>query len=68
MSHQVELTPDTFKVLLKKLVQTPDDFTPEDCADAFKHLCVQGASEAQVSMGTYAHSQLWGRSVPRSSL
>ncbi|WWC65206.1 anthranilate phosphoribosyltransferase [Kwoniella dejecticola CBS 10117] len=42
-----EYTPDTFKVLLKKLVQTPDDFTPEDCAQCFRHLCVQGASDAQ---------------------
>ncbi|WWC72603.1 anthranilate phosphoribosyltransferase [Kwoniella pini CBS 10737] len=42
-----EYTPDTFKVLLKKLVQTPDEFTPEDCAQCFRHLCVQGASDAQ---------------------
>ncbi|WWC98525.1 anthranilate phosphoribosyltransferase [Kwoniella sp. B9012] len=42
-----QYTPETFKVLLKKLVQTPDDFTPEDCAQCFRHLCVQGASEAQ---------------------
>lgn len=43
-----QYTPETFKVLLKKLVQTPNDFTPEDCAECFRHLCVQGASEAQV--------------------
>lgn len=42
-------TSDTFKVLLKKLVQSPSDFTPDDCAECFRHLCVQGASEAQVS-------------------
>lgn len=43
-----EYTPDTFKVILKKLVQTPEEFTSEDCAECFRHLCVQGASEAQV--------------------
>lgn len=43
-----DYTPDSFKVLLKKLVQTPDEFTPEDCALCFRHLCVQGASDAQV--------------------
>ncbi|WWD20755.1 anthranilate phosphoribosyltransferase [Kwoniella shandongensis] len=42
-----DYTPDSFKVLLKKLVQSPDEFTPEDCALCFRHLCVQGASEAQ---------------------
>ncbi|RSH86929.1 anthranilate phosphoribosyltransferase [Saitozyma podzolica] len=42
-----DYTPDSFKVLLKKLVQTPNDFTPEDCALCFRHLCVQGASDAQ---------------------
>lgn len=41
-------TNDTFKVLLKKLVQTPTDFTPDDCAAAFRHLCAQAASDAQV--------------------
>jgi anthranilate phosphoribosyltransferase len=44
-----DYTPDSFKVLLKKLVQTPNEFTPEDCALCFRHLCVQGASDAQVS-------------------
>ncbi|WVQ95670.1 anthranilate phosphoribosyltransferase [Kwoniella sp. CBS 9459] len=43
-----EYTPETFKVLLKKLVQTPLEFTPDDCAQCFRHLCVQGASDAQV--------------------
>ncbi|RXK42002.1 anthranilate phosphoribosyltransferase [Tremella mesenterica] len=43
-----QYTPETFKVLLKKLVQTPDEFTPEDCAECFEHLCVEGAAEAQV--------------------
>ncbi|ODN82863.1 anthranilate phosphoribosyltransferase [Cryptococcus amylolentus CBS 6039] len=42
-----ERTPETFKVLLKKLVQSPNQFTPEDCAECFQHLCVQGASDAQ---------------------
>ena len=42
-----QYTPDSFKVLLKKLVQTPGDFTPEDVALAFHHLAAQGASDAQ---------------------
>ena len=41
-------TPETFKVLLKKLVQSPTEFTPEDCELCFRHLCVEGASNAQV--------------------
>ena len=41
-------TNDTFKVLLKKLVQSPTEFTADDCATAFRHLCVQAASDAQV--------------------
>ena len=45
---QAEYTPETFKPLLKKLVQSPGDFTPEDCAVCFRHLCVQGANDAQV--------------------
>lgn len=45
-----EYTPDTFKVILKKLVQSPEEFTAEDCAECFRHLCVQGASEAQVCL------------------
>ena len=48
---QEQLTPDTFKVLLKKLAQVPDDFTPEDVAQCFRHLCRvdgKGATEAQV--------------------
>jgi anthranilate phosphoribosyltransferase len=40
-------TSTTFAVLLKKLVQTPDEFTPADCAACFQHLCVQAASDAQ---------------------
>lgn len=43
-----QYSPDTFKVLLKKLVQTPTEFTPEDCAECFQHLVSQTASEAQV--------------------
>jgi anthranilate phosphoribosyltransferase len=43
-------SPETFKPLLKKLVQSPGDFSPEDCALCFRHLCVAGgASDAQVS-------------------
>lgn len=49
-SEAPQYSPDTFKALLKKLVQTPAEFTPEDCAESFRHLCVQGASEAQVSL------------------
>ncbi|TXT05920.1 hypothetical protein VHUM_03681 [Vanrija humicola] len=47
MTAQAEFTPDSFKVLLKKLVQTPGEFSPEDCGLAFEHMVVQGASEAQ---------------------
>lgn len=46
-----KVSPDTFKVLLKKLVQHPDDFSPADVADCFRHLCqtpTAGASDAQV--------------------
>ena len=50
-----EYTPDSFKVLLKKLVQSPDEFTPEDCASAFRHLAVNGAAEAQVRLQHEAH-------------
>ena len=49
--NQEQLTPDTFKVLLKKLAQVPDDFTPEDVAQCFRHLCRvdgKGATDAQV--------------------
>lgn len=42
-------TQESFKVILKKLVQTPTEFTPNDCASAFRHLCAQAASDAQVS-------------------
>lgn len=49
MSKQAEskYTPTTFAPLLKKLVQSPTEFTPDDCAECFEHLCVQGASDAQ---------------------
>lgn len=46
-----QLTPEGFKLLLKKLAQAPDDFTPEDVAQGFRHLCrsdSQGASDAQI--------------------
>ncbi|KAK4685513.1 anthranilate phosphoribosyltransferase, partial [Tremellales sp. Uapishka_1] len=36
-------SPQTFKLLLKKLVQSPTDFTPQDCATCFEHLCAAGA-------------------------
>lgn len=42
-----EYSPDTFKALLKKLVQSPIDFTPEDCGAAFEHLAVDAAAPAQ---------------------
>jgi anthranilate phosphoribosyltransferase len=42
-----EFSPSTFATLLKKLVQTPTEFTPSDCAQCFRHLCVNAASEAQ---------------------
>lgn len=51
-------TPDTFKLLLKKLVQTPDDFSAKDVTEAFEHLVISGrknddgkvlgATEAQI--------------------
>nr|ODN96159.1 anthranilate phosphoribosyltransferase [Cryptococcus depauperatus CBS 7855] len=44
-----QYTPETFKILLKKLVQTPEQFLPTDCAQCFQHLCVQGTTEAQAS-------------------
>jgi anthranilate phosphoribosyltransferase len=62
-----DYTPDSFKVLLKKLVQTPNDFTPEDCALCFRHLCVQGASDAQVS-GSWVGWSCFGSEVPLVSL
>jgi anthranilate phosphoribosyltransferase len=46
-----DLTPDTFKHLLKKLIQHPDTFTPANVAHCFAHLCLPshtGATEAQV--------------------
>jgi hypothetical protein len=54
--------PDTFKVLLKKLVQSPTEFQPEDCALSFRHLCVQAASDAQVCLTS--SNQLTERSAP----
>ena len=44
-----DLSPDSFKEILKKLVQSPNDFDSNDCLAAFKHLCANAASEAQVS-------------------
>lgn len=44
---ETKYTTATFAPLLKKLVQSPTEFTPEDCAECFEHLCVQGASDAQ---------------------
>ncbi|KAL7422838.1 anthranilate phosphoribosyltransferase [Cryptotrichosporon argae] len=47
MSQSHEYTPDTFKILLKKLVQTPTEFTPDDCGQCFRHIVVQAATDAQ---------------------
>ena len=50
MPHEEsKYSPETFKVLLKKLVQQPEEFTPEDCAECFEHLCAEAAAEAQAS-------------------
>lgn len=45
--EDTKYTPTTFAPLLKKLVQSPTELKPEDCAECFEHLCVQGASDAQ---------------------
>jgi anthranilate phosphoribosyltransferase len=42
-----DYSPETFKVLLKKLVQSPTDFTAEDCGQAFEHLARDRAAPAQ---------------------
>jgi anthranilate phosphoribosyltransferase len=42
-----EYSPETFKILLKKLAQNPLDFTPEDCGAAFEHLARNSAAPAQ---------------------
>lgn len=42
-----EFSPETFKVLLKKLAQNPMDFTAEDCGVAFEHLARNSAAPAQ---------------------
>ncbi|KAJ9092305.1 hypothetical protein QFC19_008739 [Naganishia cerealis] len=49
-ANTAPLSPETFKHLLKKLVQTPDEFTPADVAQCFEHFCARqgGASDAQV--------------------
>ena len=46
-------SPDTFKLLLKKLVQTPSEFTADDCASSFRHLCAHAATDGQVSSRVY---------------
>lgn len=38
------LTPDTFKVLLGKLIKTPDQFTPDDLKVALEHLLAPDAA------------------------
>lgn len=54
MSTQQEettLSPDSFKVLLKKLAQKPDEFEAKDVAQCFRHLCKPdgtGATPAQI--------------------
>jgi anthranilate phosphoribosyltransferase len=47
MPEDSKYTHATFAPLLKKLVQSPSEFTPEDCSECFQHLCVQAASDAQ---------------------
>jgi len=47
MPEDSKYTHSTFAPLLKKLVQSPSEFTPEDCSECFQHLCVQAASDAQ---------------------
>lgn len=42
-----EYSPETFKVILKKLVQSPMDFTAEDCSAAFEHLVRDRAAPSQ---------------------
>jgi len=39
-----EYTPDSFKILLGKLVKTPEFFTPEDLKLALHHLFIPGAA------------------------
>lgn len=45
-----DLNPESFKILLKKLVQHPNEFQAEDCAQCFRHICVQGTTDAQVGI------------------
>jgi anthranilate phosphoribosyltransferase len=47
MPEDSKYTHATFAPLLKKLVQSPSEFTPSDCSECFQHLCVQAASDAQ---------------------
>lgn len=47
MPDESKYTHATFAPLLKKLVQSPSEFTPQDCSECFQHLCVQAASDAQ---------------------
>lgn len=42
-----DLSPETFKVILKKLVQSPMDFDADDCSAAFEHLVLNRAAPAQ---------------------
>lgn len=41
------LSPETFKVLLKKFLQSPRDFTADDCGEAFEHLALNASAPAQ---------------------
>lgn len=41
------LSPETFKHLLKKFLQSPRDFTAEDCGEAFEHLALNASAPAQ---------------------
>ncbi|BEI84413.1 hypothetical protein CcaverHIS002_0410170 [Cutaneotrichosporon cavernicola] len=42
-----DYSPETFKHLLKKLVQSPTEFTAEDCGQAFEHLARDRAAPSQ---------------------
>lgn len=42
-----DYSPETFKVLLKKLVQSPTEFTAADCGEAFEHLARDRAAPSQ---------------------
>lgn len=59
-SSKYSRTPDTFKVLLKKLVQSPDDFTSEDVAECFEHLVISGQRDEQGHVKGATEAQIGG--------